>query len=139
MIQVTRRYKFVASHRLHSPSLGGPENAATYGKCNNPYGHGHNYVLEVTAAGAVEPRTGLAVHTPSLDALVEREVISRYDHRNLNAELPEFQGGLVPTTENVLACVEDRLRRAWPSDFGARLVRVRLHETRNNTFERRVL
>lgn len=136
-IRVTRRYRFVASHRLHSPQLSETENDTTYGKCNNPYGHGHNYVLEVTAEGPVEERTGLAIHAPSLDALVQREVIARYDHRNLNSELPEYQNGLVPTTENVLARVEQRLRQAWPPDW-PRLVRVRMFETQNNTFEKQV-
>jgi len=134
MIRLTRRYHFVASHRLHSPQLSEAENDTTYGKCNNPFGHGHNYTLEVTVANPVHSETGQAVPVPALDALIQEQVLSRYDHRNLNEELDEYKFGLVPTTENVLACIEEKLREIWPPRLGS-LVRLRLHETANNTFE----
>lgn len=137
-VRVTRRYRFSASHRLHSDQLNDQQNDRTYGKCNNPHGHGHNYVLEVTVAGPVDSQTGLAVDGAALDQLVYQEIIRRYDHRNLNEELPEYRDtGLVPTTENVLACVEDRLQRAWHPGW-PKLARVRLLETNNNTFERQL-
>src|ERR1700730_22528 len=96
---LTRRYRFSASHRLHSAEMSAEENSATYGKCNNPHGHGHNYTLEVTVSGSVEQSTGMVCNLVDLDALVEREVLSRYDLQNLNT-LQEF-AQLVPTTENL--------------------------------------
>src|SRR5271156_1597145 len=96
---LTRRYRFSASHRLHSEEMSAEENRATYGKCNNPYGHGHNYTLEVTVSGAVDQSTGMVCNLSDLDSFVEREVLSRYDLENLNT-LQEF-AHLVPTTENL--------------------------------------
>ena len=132
-MRLTRRYRFSASHRLHSEQLSEAANDATYGKCNNPYGHGHNYVLEVTVRGAVDPVTGRLADLPSLDEFVQQEIVSRYDHRNLNEQVPEL-AGLVPTTEVVSEAIHGRLRTAWPSDWPA-LDRVRIWETRNNIFE----
>ena len=86
---LTRRYMFSASHRLHSEAMSSAENRDTYGKCNNPYGHGHNYVLEVTVSGPVDEHTGMVCNLMNLDSFVEREVLSRYDRENLNM-LPEF-------------------------------------------------
>lgn len=137
-MRVTRRYRFCASHRLHSPHLPEGDNAALYGKCNNPFGHGHNYVLEVTVSGPVQEQTGHVAPFSVLDELVDGQVLRAYDHRNLNTDLPEFQDGLVPTTENVAVCIEQRLRAEWRRAFpdgSPVLCRVRLHETRNNTFE----
>src|ERR1700688_4714075 len=99
---LTRRYRFSASHRLHSAEMSDEENRATYGKCNNPHGHGHNYRLEVTVSGPVDDRTGMVCNLVELDGFVEREVLSRYDLENLNT-LQEFAKN-VPTTENL--CVE---------------------------------
>jgi 6-pyruvoyltetrahydropterin/6-carboxytetrahydropterin synthase len=115
---------------LHSPRLSEEENWRTYGKCNNPYGHGHNYVLEVTVAGPVDPVTGMVAHLGELDAYVAREVLETFDHRNLNEEIRAYRE-CVPTTENLCIEIYNRLR-AFP---GARLERVRLEETSLNSFE----
>jgi 6-pyruvoyltetrahydropterin/6-carboxytetrahydropterin synthase len=139
MIHLTRRYGFCASHRLHSAALSGEENLELYGKCNNPHGHGHDYKLEVTVTGTVDPRTGLLVRLQDLDSLVHDCVLREFDHRNLNREIPEF-AGLVPTSENVARVIEDRLTRHWLtrfSDSGLRLEKVSLHETKRNRFELR--
>ena len=100
MIRVTRKYRFSASHRLHARGLSEAQNSEIYGKCNNPYGHGHNYEIEVSARGPVEPRSGRAVDRAVLDRLVEDQVLRPFDHRNLNEESPAFRN-VVPTTENL--------------------------------------
>jgi 6-pyruvoyltetrahydropterin/6-carboxytetrahydropterin synthase len=129
-LSLTRRYRFAASHRLHSPKLSAEENRRIYGKCDNPYGHGHNYVVEVTLAGPVDPATGMIVNLGDLDPFVEREVIEMFDHKYLNEEVPEFQAS-VPTTENVCREIYRRLKN-FPA---ARLERVRIEETSKNSFE----
>jgi len=140
LIRLTRRYRFSASHRLHSPRLSDEENRAIYGKCNNQHGHGHNYVLEVSVRGPVEPETGRAADIAALDSLVHREIISAFDHRNLNADVPDFADA-VPTTENLVAAIERRLRRVWSTVFPGEwpeLDRIRVQETRRNTIEARL-
>ena len=132
-MRLTRRYRFSASHRLHSDRLTEAENDVTYGKCNNPYGHGHNYVLEVTVQGPVDGITGRVADLPSLDDFVQKEIVSRYDHRNLNEQVEELSG-VVPTTEVVSAAIHARLDAHWPGQLPA-LDRVRIWETRNNIFE----
>jgi 6-pyruvoyltetrahydropterin/6-carboxytetrahydropterin synthase len=127
---LTRRYLFSASHRLHSTEMSAEENLATYGKCNNPHGHGHNYALEVTVSGPVDPSTGMVCNLVDLDTCVEREVLSRYDVENLNT-LPEFST-TVPTTENLCIQIFEILQRAFPH---AHLEKVRLEETMMNSFE----
>jgi len=128
--ELTRRYGFAASHRLHSADLSEAENDRVYGKCNNPFGHGHNYVLDVTLGGAPDAQTMMIVPREALDAFVAHEVLEAFDHRNLNEEVAVFRDA-VPTTENL--CIEIfRRLRAFPA---ARLVRVRIEETGNNTFE----
>jgi len=127
---LTRRYWFCASHRLHSDDMSDAENRATYGKCNNPYGHGHNYALEVTVSGPVEQSTGMVCNLVDLDGFVEREILSRYEHVNLNT-LPEFQQ-LVPTTENLCIRIYEILRRGFSF---AHLEKVRMEETMMNSFE----
>jgi 6-pyruvoyltetrahydropterin/6-carboxytetrahydropterin synthase len=127
---LTRRYLFSASHRLNSAQMSAEENLATYGKCNNPHGHGHNYALEVTVSGQVDPNTGMVCNLVDLDACVEREVLSRYDVENLNT-LEEF-AVTVPTTENLCIQIFEILQRAFPY---AHLERVRLEETMMNSFE----
>jgi 6-pyruvoyltetrahydropterin/6-carboxytetrahydropterin synthase len=130
MISLTRVYEFAAAHRLHSPHLSDEENVALYGKCNNPRGHGHNYVLEVTVSGEPDPVTGMMVDIESLDAIVNEQVVDRYDHKNLNEDIPEFAG--TPTTSEVVAlAIFDRLESGLP----AKLTRVRLFETARNVFE----
>ena len=127
---LTRRYRFAASHRLHNAHFSPDENQRLYGKCNNPYGHGHNYVLEVTMTGTVDPATGMIANLGDLDPFVQREVIEPFDQKYLNEEVREFQAS-VPTTENVAREIYRRLA-SFPS---ARLERVRIEETSKNSFE----
>ena len=129
-IELGRRYRFAASHRLHSAQLSDAENARIYGKCNNPCGHGHNYVVEVGFSGDVDPATGMIANLADLDEFVQREVIEPFDHRSLNDEVAAFQAE-VPTTENLCIEIYRRLK-AFPK---ARLERVRVEETSNNSFE----
>lgn len=134
MINLTRAYHFSASHRLHSPQLSEAENEHVYGKCNHPFGHGHNYRLEITAAGTVAPETGTLISLERLDQLVESRVLRLFSHRNMNADIPQF-ATLVPTTENVAVVVADLLKANWPPDISARLHRVRVEETGRNAFD----
>jgi 6-pyruvoyltetrahydropterin/6-carboxytetrahydropterin synthase len=127
---LTRRYRFSSSHRLHSPDMSAEENFATYGKCNNPHGHGHNYALEVTVSGQVDPRTGMICNLVDLDTFVERELLSRYNLENLNT-LQEF-AETVPTTENLCVQIYEILQRGFKK---AHLERVRIEETMLNSFE----
>lgn len=127
---LTRRYMFSASHRLHSAEMSEQENQATYGKCNNPHGHGHNYMLEVTVSGRVDAATGMVCNLVDLDQCVEREVLSRYNLENLNT-LQEF-AETVPTTENLCIEIFEILQRRFSH---AHLDRVRLEETMMNCFE----
>lgn len=126
---LTRRYRFSASHRLHSEQMSDEENRATYGKCNNPYGHGHNYVLEITVSGQVD-KNGMVCNLPDLDACVQREVVTRFDLENLNM-CREF-GQAVPTTENLCTVIFNILKREFTSTH---LEKVRLEETMMNSFE----
>jgi len=129
---LTRRYIFSASHRLHSDELSDSENLAIYGKCNNPYGHGHNYALEVTVSGQVNPQTGMVCNLAELDDAVRREVLDRFDHDNLNVR-QEFAAA-VPTTENLSEVIFNILQQSFTA---AHLDRVRLEETMMNSFEYR--
>lgn len=129
-LHLTRRYCFAASHRLHSAHLSDQENRRVYGKCNNPYGHGHNYVVEVAVSGPVDPATGMIANLSDLDGFVEREVLEPFDHKYVNQEIPAFRER-VPTTENLCIEIFNRLRN-FPC---AKLERVRLEETSNNSFE----
>ena len=127
---LSRRYLFSASHRLHNDAMSAEENWVTYGKCNNPHGHGHNYTLEVTVSGPVDERTGMVCNLVDLDQFVEREVLERFDHQNLNT-LPEF-ARTVPTTESLCEQIYDILQRGFRY---AHLEKVRLEETMMNSFE----
>jgi len=129
-IVLGRRYRFAASHRLHSEDLSPEENSRVYGKCNNPYGHGHNYVVEISVSGNVDPATGMIANLTDLDGYVEREVIEPFDHKSLNEDVAVFRER-VPTTENVCIEIYQRLKH-FPQ---ARLERVRVEETGNNSFE----
>ena len=130
-VTVIRRMTFNAAHRVHNPALSDEENRATFGKCNNPNWHGHNYVLEVSVAGDIDERTGYVVDLGTVKSIVQEAVIDHVDHRNLNLEV-EFMRGIIPTTENlVVACwriLEPKLRPA-------RLRRLRLWETENHSAE----
>ena len=127
---LSRRYLFSASHRLHSDAMSSTENQATYGKCNNPHGHGHNYTIEVTISGQVDSKTGMVCNLADLDTFIENEVLARYGHENLNT-LPEF-AEQVPTTENLCIQIYEILQRGFTH---AHLERVRIEETMMNSFE----
>ena len=129
-IELGRRYRFSASHRLHNPKLSGEENFRIYGKCNNPFGHGHNYTVEIRVSGKVDPATGMISNLADLDAFVNRRVIEPFDHRSLNEDVPAFRDA-VPTTE--ILCIEIFQRlKSFPH---AKLEAVRVEETAKNSFE----
>jgi len=125
-----RRYTISASHRLHTDALSAAENRAAYGKCNNPHGHGHNYVVEVLVGGEVDAETGMVVNMAALDEAVRSRVMERFDHANLNLD-PIF-ANLVPTTENLCRAVFELLDGSVEP---AKVARVRVEETENNFFE----
>ena len=127
---LTRRYWFSASHRLHSDAMSDQENQAVYGKCNNPHGHGHNYAVEITVAGQVDPSTGMVCNLADLDAFVDANILERFGHQNLNT-LAVFQG-IVPTTENLCVRVYDILRQGF---HHAQVEKIRVEETMLNSFE----
>jgi len=137
LIEVTRKYRFSASHRLHAPELGRAENRALYGKCNNPFGHGHNYEIAVTVRGPVQADSGRTVDIDVLDGLMRREVLEPFEHRNLNEEVEAFRAA-VPTSENLGREVVRRLKQNWRVVFPVdrpRLERVAIAETSRNAFE----
>jgi 6-pyruvoyltetrahydropterin/6-carboxytetrahydropterin synthase len=127
---LTRQYMFSASHRLHSDAMSAEENRATYGGCNNPHGHGHNYTVEITVSGSVNDQTGMVCNLADLDGFVRAEVLDRYDHQNLNL-LPEFTHK-VPTTENLCVATYKIVQRGFHQ---AHLEKVRIEETMLNSFE----
>ena len=136
-VRLTRRYAFSASHRLHSPALTDAQNQETYGKCNNPHGHGHNYEVELTVCGKVDPVTGRVVDLTLLDEVAEGRVLGSFRYRNLNEEVAAFRT-TVPTTENLAAELDRRLRAAWTQSFPGgepRLEKVRIRETDRNICE----
>jgi len=136
-VRLTRKYGFAASHRLHSRALSDEENRRTYGKCNNPHGHGHNYEVEITVRGQVDSRTGRAVDLGRLDGIAEEQILKPLRYRNLNEEVPAFHE-VVPTTENLAAELDRRLRSAWPEVFpegGPVLEKLRIWETERNICE----
>lgn len=125
-----RKYRFSASHRLCSERLSDDENRSTYGKCANPHGHGHNYVLEILVGGDIEGTTGMVCNLAELDACVGREILGLFDHENLNT-LEAF-ADRVPTTENLCIEIQRRLRQALRPELA---LTVRIEETSNNFFE----
>lgn len=136
-MRLTRRYRFSASHRLHAPALSAAENAELYGKCNNPHGHGHDYLLEVSVAGPLDAGSARVVDVAVLDRLVEARVLARLRHRDLNAEARDLAGE-VPTSENLVAGVRRALAEGWREAFPGgtpALDRVILRETKRNFFE----
>jgi 6-pyruvoyltetrahydropterin/6-carboxytetrahydropterin synthase len=137
VFHVTRRYAFPASHRLHAPQLSDEENRRLYGKCNHPYGHGHNYLVEVSARGPVDERTGCAVNTRELDELVQRHVLEPFAYRNLNQEVASFEGQS-PTSEILAREICRRLKSHWQEAFPAewpKLQKIRITETARNIFD----
>ncbi len=129
-IELGRRYRFSASHRLHTSQLSEEENSRVFGKCNYPHGHGHNYVVEVNMSGDVDPATGMIANLAELDAFVERQVLEDFDHKSFNEDVPVFRDK-VPTTENLCLEIFQRLK-SFPK---AKLERIRVEETGNNSFE----
>src|SRR5438067_2044582 len=125
MVYLTRKAEFAASHYYHNPAFSTEENARIFGKCNNPNGHGHNYTLEVTVRGAVDPTSGFVVDLKQLKDVMNREVLDALDHRFLNKEVPEFAQS-IPTTENIAIWI---WRRLCPKLKTAQLHRVRVYET----------
>jgi len=125
-----RRYMLSASHRLHTAALSDEQNRTAYGKCNNQFGHGHNYTVEVLIGGPVDPETGMVINLADLDQIVQRKVLDRFDHMNLNLD-PLFEN-LVPTTENLCKVVFQILKGALPA---MEFAHVRVEETENNFFQ----
>lgn len=125
MIYLTRRAEFSASHYYHNSAFSPDENRRVFGKCNNPHGHGHNYTLEVTVAGDIDPATGMVLNIKDLKRLLETEVLEAMDHKFLNMEVPVFSA-LIPTTENIAVEIWNRLQ---PKLTFGKLHRVRLYET----------
>jgi 6-pyruvoyltetrahydropterin/6-carboxytetrahydropterin synthase len=130
-MRLTRRYRFSASHRLDTPALSPEENRRLFGKCNNPYGHGHDYVLDVTLEGSPDA-SGLLASRSTLDDLVRDRILVRMNHKNLNEDVAELASA-VPTTENLALAIGNLLGADWP--LRARLQRVRVSETDRNIFE----
>jgi 6-pyruvoyltetrahydropterin/6-carboxytetrahydropterin synthase len=132
MIALTRRYEFPAAHLLVQSSLSDAENRRLYGKCANPNGHGHNYGVEVTVSGRVDPLSGRIAEPDTLDEIFDARVRARFAHRNLNDD--EAFADRVPTAENIAQVIHDELAAAIGERTGARLVGVRVQETRRNSF-----
>lgn len=129
-LSLTRRYSFPASHRLFRADWSDAKNRRAFGKCANLHGHGHNYVLEVTITGPVDPSTGMIANLADLDTFVRARVLDDFDHANLNEQIPEFRE-TIPTTENLCRAIFKRL-----GGFGhAHIERVRVEETAKNSFE----
>jgi len=137
MVYLTRRYRFSAGHRLHNEAFDAEKNRRIYGKCNNPNGHGHNYLLEVTVGGSIDPATGMVFDLPALDGIVAERVLDKFDHKNLNLDTENFRT-LVPTTENLCLEIYRLLRQPLEEagrERGLELNRLRLEETSLNSFE----
>jgi 6-pyruvoyltetrahydropterin/6-carboxytetrahydropterin synthase len=129
IVELTRRTHFCAAHRLHSPHLSDEENARVYGPCNNPYGHGHNYYLEVTIEGEPDPRTGMVINLKELDDIIENEITSVCDHHNFEYDVP-FTHGMISTMENLVVAIWNILEKNIPR---GRLKQIRLWESENNS------
>jgi 6-pyruvoyltetrahydropterin/6-carboxytetrahydropterin synthase len=136
-MRLTRRYRFSASHRLHAAQLSEGDNEQLYGKCNNPFGHGHDYVLDVSVRGPLDKVTGRIVDLEALDKVVHEQILQPFEHRYLNADVPEF-ARVVPTTENLVVEIKNRLERVWSAAFGPEppaLDKIRIQETKRNIIE----
>ena len=129
-LRITRELEFSAAHRLYLEEFSEEKNFAVFGKCANPYGHGHNYTVEITVSGPVDDQTGMICNLVDLDGFVHDQILERYDHQNLN-RLAEF-ATLVPTTENLCIAIYDIVKRGFRK---AHLEKVRIEETMMNSFE----
>ncbi len=133
MIYLTRRETFSASHRVYNPKLTDEENFAIFGKCSNPNGHGHNYILEVVVAGEIDPQTGYVIDLKKLKTIILDNVVNKVDHKNLNMDV-DFMSGIMPTTENLAVAIWKQLSGKISP---ARLYAVKIKETENNFIEYR--
>ena len=127
MTRLSQKFEFAASHRLHNPDLSEEENQKTFGKCNNPHGHGHNYELQVTLVGTPSPGTGLLIDVPAFEQIVTDTVINRFDHKNLNVQVPEFADE-IPSVENIARVIYRLLKPELQSDH-TKLASVTVWET----------
>jgi 6-pyruvoyltetrahydropterin/6-carboxytetrahydropterin synthase len=130
-VTIIRRLQFNAAHRVHNPAMSDEENQATFGKCNNPNWHGHNYTLDVSVTGPVDERTGYVIDLAEVKAIVEREVVNKVDHKNFNLDV-DFMRGIIPTTENIVVAM---WRVLEPAIGRGRLTKLVLWETPNNYVE----
>lgn len=131
MIYVSRRETFSASHRLHNPALSDEENRTIFGKCNSPNGHGHNYIIEITVAGEINPVTGYLIDLKQLKDIIRENIIDKVDHKNLNMDV-DFLKGVITTTENLALLFWKLLENKIPN---GKLFSVKISETENNFFE----
>lgn len=132
IVRATRRVHFSAAHRLHRPDWSDARNAEVFGECSNPLWHGHNYELDVTVEGAVDPATGFVMDLKWLRDVLDERIIRDVDHRNLNLQVP-WMHDVNPTAENLVVAIWERVAPALPP--GVRLVRIVLHETPRNAVE----
>lgn len=132
-VYITRKVHFNAAHRLHNPEKSDAWNRETFGKCNNPNWHGHNYTLEVTVAGEPDPETGYVIDLSELKRVIQEQVVDKVDHQNLNLDVG-FMQGILPSTENFVVAIWHQLEDALP---GGRLHAVKLYETERNIAEYR--
>jgi len=127
-LTITKRARFTAGHRLFNPDLSDSDNLRIFGPCSNPHGHGHNYVLEVTVTGELDPKTGMIMNLKDLSKIINEHIISECDHRNFNVDV-EFTRGIIPTAENLARRIFEVLDDKLPDGT---LHRVKLFETENN-------
>ncbi len=132
---ITRKFHFSASHRIFNPSLSDEENFRIYGKCSNPNGHGHNYVMNITVSGDIDIETGFVMDLTELKNLVEEEIIAKVDHKNLNIDV-EFMKGILPSTENVAVKFWEQIEKKINTQK-RKLYSIRIGETVNNSVEYR--
>ena len=135
MVYITRKFHFSASHRMFKPELSDEENFKLYGKCSNPSGHGHNYILEVTVAGKPEQGIGYVMDLKKLKAIVDDALIEKVDHKNLNVDV-DFLVNIIPTTENIVMKFWDQLESKINNN-NRKLYSLKLFETENNVVEYR--
>jgi len=128
---IIRRAQFNAAHRLHNDNWSSEKNNEIFGKCNNPNFHGHNYIVEVKVIGEVDPDTGYVLDTKILKQIINRKVIDKYDHKNLNLDVPDFKN-LIPTAENIARVIFDNIRISLSNDLE---LKIKLYETENNIVE----
>lgn len=131
MIFVTRRETFSASHRLHNENWTDEKNEEVFGKCNNPNGHGHNYVLEVTVMGEIDKETGYVIDTKLLKWIIRKNIIEKVDHKHLNLDV-DFLKGIIPTAENIAVTFWKQIFDKIPN---GKLFSIKIYETENNYFE----